>query len=47
MNPYEGGLLVVTDAALGNVSESGSAEEPPLAKVYSQACYFCILHGRP
>ena len=31
---------MVTDAALGNVSESGSAEEPPLAKVYSQACYF-------
>ena len=43
VNPYTGGLMVVTDAALGNVDLKGSSQEAPLTKVYSQAFYFVIL----
>ena len=43
VNPYAGGLMVVTDAALGNVDVKGSAQEAPLTKVFSQACYFVVL----
>ena len=43
VNPYTGGLVVVTDAALGNVAASGSSEEAPLEKVHSQAAYFVLL----
>ena len=43
VNPYTGGLMVVTDAALGNVVLKGSSQEAPLTKVYSQACYFVIF----
>ncbi|CAE7503333.1 RE2, partial [Symbiodinium sp. CCMP2456] len=43
VNPYKGGLMVVTDAALGNVDVGGSAQEAPLSKVFSQACYFVVL----
>ena len=43
VNPYTGGLMVVTDSALGNVLASGSATGAPLEKVFSQACYFVLL----
>ncbi|OLP79745.1 Copia protein [Symbiodinium microadriaticum] len=43
VNPYTGGLMVVTDSALGNVMASGSATGAPLEKVFSQACYFVLL----
>ena len=43
VSPYTGGLMVVTDAALGNVDVKGSAQEAPLTKVFSQACYFVVL----
>ena len=38
-----GGLMVVSDAALGNVQLNGSNEGEPIAKVYSQACYFVVI----
>lgn len=47
-----GGIVAVSDAALGNVQRSGSASGTPLDKVYSQAGYFILLgdedlvHGR-
>ena len=43
VDPYNGGILVVADAALGNVTLEGSTEGPVLEKVYSQACYFVLL----
>ena len=43
VDPFKGGLMVVTDASLGNVSSSGSSAAAPLDKVYSQSCYFVIL----
>ena len=48
-----GGLVVVTDAALGNVKLNGSTEGTPMEKVYSQSAYFVLvadeelLAGRP
>ena len=42
----EAGLVVVTDSSLGTVTREGSAEAPPLEKVYSQACYFVLLADR-
>ena len=35
--------MVVTDAALGNVTLEGVSDAPTLEKVYSQACYFVLL----
>ena len=37
------GILVVSDASLGNVLKSGSAEGEPLKKVYSQAAYLVMI----
>ena len=37
------GICVVSDAALGNVKLNGSAVGSPTERVYSQACYFCLL----
>ena len=36
---YTGGILVVTDAALGNVDENGGTESEPIARAHSQSCY--------
>ena len=43
VDPFAGGLMVVTDSSLGNVTSSGSAEAAPLEKVCSQACYYVLL----
>ena len=43
MDPNEGGLLVVTDSSLGNVTASGACKASPLEKVCSQSCYFVLL----
>ena len=43
VNLFAGGLMVVTDSSLGNVTSSGSAAAPPLDKVYSQSCYYVLL----
>ena len=43
VDPMNGGIVVVADAALGNVTLEGSTEGPVLEKVYSQACYFVLL----
>ena len=37
------GVVVVSDAALGNVTLEGTSEAPTLSRVYSQACYFVLL----
>ena len=37
------GIVVVSDAALGNVKLNGSNVGEPHEKVYSQACYFALL----
>ena len=36
------GIMVVSDAALGNVTLEGSTDAAVTSKVYSQACYFCF-----
>ena len=38
-----GGLVVVSDAALGNVKLNGSDDGTPAEKVFSQACAFVLL----
>lgn len=38
-----GGIVVVSDAALGNVQRSGAATGTPTEKVYSQAGYMALL----
>ena len=38
-----GGIVAVSDAALGNVRMDGSTEGTVFEKVYSQACYFILL----
>ncbi|CAE7641422.1 RE2 [Symbiodinium sp. CCMP2456] len=38
-----GGLVVVSDAALGNVKLNGSDDGTPTEKVFSQACAFVLL----
>ena len=43
VDPLRGGIVVVADAALGNVTLEGSTEALPSEKVYSQACYFVLL----
>ena len=42
LNLVNAGILVVTDASLGNVTKSGSVGSKPLERVYSQSCY-CVL----
>ncbi|OLQ04968.1 Uncharacterized protein K02A2.6 [Symbiodinium microadriaticum] len=42
----DAGLVVVTDSSLGNVTQGGAGDAPPLEKVYSQSCYFCLLADR-
>ena len=37
------GILVVSDASLGNVTKSGSSHEAAIKKVYSQAAYFVLI----
>lgn len=37
------GIVVISDAALGNVKLNGSNVGEPQEKVYSQACYFAVL----
>ncbi|CAJ1414999.1 unnamed protein product [Effrenium voratum] len=37
------GIMVVTDAALGNVTRFGTDGAAPLEKVFSQACYFVLV----
>jgi len=37
------GIVVISDAALGNVQLNGSNVGEPQEKVYSQACYFAVL----
>ena len=43
INVYEAGIMVVTDAALGNVSVNGTIEVDPMSKVHSQSCYAVLL----
>lgn len=43
VNPYLGGILSVTDAALGNVDENGSPNVGVGEKVHSQSCYAVLL----
>ena len=43
VNFQQGGILVVTDAALGNVNSDGQTSGDPLSKVHSQACYAILL----
>ena len=38
-----GGVVMVSDAALGNVQQKGSTTGEAITKVYSQACYFALL----
>ena len=37
------GIMVVSDAALGNVTLEGSTDAAVTSKVYSQACYFVLV----
>ena len=37
------GLMVVSDASLGNVKKDGSVGEAPLERVFSQAAYFVLI----
>ncbi|CAE7294222.1 RE1 [Symbiodinium natans] len=41
-NWQEGGLVAVSDAALGNVNSDGSGEDP---KTFSQSCYAVLIGG--
>ena len=43
VDPSTAGIMVVADAALGNVSLSDDTDASPLERVYSQACYFVLL----
>ena len=38
-----GGVVMVSDAALGNVRRDGSDTGEPITKVFSQGCYFALL----
>ena len=37
------GIVMVSDAALGNVQKNGSDGGEPITKVFSQGCYFALL----
>lgn len=39
----KGGVMSITDAALGNVDSRGSTEVDKLEKVHSQSCYAIVL----
>ena len=39
MNLEGAGIVVVSDASLGNVTRAGAVGEKPLERVYSQSCY--------
>eukprot|EP00435_Cladocopium_sp_Y103_P044136 s2398_g12.t1 len=43
VDPATCGVMVVADAALGNVSIQGTTECALMDKVYSQACYFVLV----
>ena len=43
VDPLTCGVMVVADAALGNVSMQGTTECGLMDKVYSQACYFVLV----
>ena len=43
---FNGGLMVVTDSSLGNVTLDGSAAASPLEKVYSQSAYYVLIADR-
>ena len=43
VDPSSAGVMVVADAALGNVTLAGGVEGEITEKVYSQACYFVLL----
>ena len=40
------GIVVVSDASLGNVTRSGGEGEKPLERIYSQSCYCVLLAER-
>ena len=46
MSLKDAGIMVVTDASLGNVKADGSVGDNPLERVYSQACYFVLWGDR-
>ena len=46
MSLKDAGIMVVTDASLGNVKKDGSVGDNPLERVYSQACYFVLWGDR-
>ena len=46
MNLTGAGILVVTDASLGNVDRNGGCSDDPTVRVHSQACYFVLLAER-
>ncbi|CAE7718191.1 pgsA [Symbiodinium sp. CCMP2592] len=41
------GIVVVSDASLGNVTRTGGEGEKPLERIYSQSCYCVLLVERP
>ena len=43
VNIFEAGILVITDAALGNVTADGCVEGSIQEKVHSQSCYAVLL----
>ena len=46
MDLNHAGIMVISDASLGNVMKSGGAEGEVLEKVYSQSAYFIIVADR-
>ncbi|CAJ1404860.1 unnamed protein product [Effrenium voratum] len=40
------GLMVVSDASLGNVNQDGGSDGEPLTKLFSQAAYFVLLASK-
>ena len=43
INYMQGGLMMISDAALGNVDEQGRISGTPDEKVHSQSCYIVML----
>ena len=46
MNLQEAGIVVVSDASLGNVTRTGGEGEKPMDRIYSQSCYCVLLAER-
>ncbi|CAJ1366499.1 unnamed protein product [Effrenium voratum] len=44
--PIGCGLMVVSDASLGNVNQDGGSDGEPLTKLFSQAAYFVLLASK-